>query len=335
MNKYEKQTFNLKAQRDKAIVNEISILFDKIRMETRTIANNISDKVNENENYLKEYGRNEKLAKEMNTTLRPTYLKKDSILLNIYEQEYLTSYMESLYSVVNTGIEAGYLLKLPTATAKQFKQSLLDPLSKLTNPSKMKTSRSVDIEQLYTTIVNGVESGQSLPMINKAIDINLGYRDSSTGDWISKKVDRKGQQYRTMRTLRTEVLRMRATAETDQWLNQQPFVPSKLKLIAVRDNRTRGQSARMDGQISNDKGQFLYPDGKYHYPHRTGIAKYDINDREYTITIDPEYPPESIIERDPKTGKNKIVPYRSFEDYAADKGLVQNKYGEYLYPEKK
>lgn len=330
MKKYNNEVNILKSQRDKLYLEEITKIFDGIRIKTFSIANDVAGKAEDNPNYLSEYGRNEKLAKEFNTTLRPDYIKKDQFCREWLFNEYSTAYYQSLYIIENTGISDGFLVRLPKNTEKQFKQAINYPLSKLANNNKMATSRAIDIEQLYTTVVSGVEQGLSLPNINKMIDQSLGYRDSA-GNWISKTVDRKGQQYRTMRTLRTEVLRMRSTAEIDQWVNQQPFVPSKLRLIATLDNRTRSQSANMDNQLSNDKGQFLYPDIGYAFPHRTGIAKYDINDRETTITEDPEFPPESRIQRDPNTGKNKVLPFEDFKSYAEKNNLKVNRYGEVLF----
>jgi len=200
------------------------------------------------------------------------------------------------------------------------------------NTAKMKTGRSIDLEQLYTSIVSGVEQGLSLPNIRKDLDIKLGYRDSQTGKLFKDIADRKGQQYRTMRVLRTEVLRMRSTAETDQWINQQAIVPSELVLIETLDDRTRSQSAQMDGQVANKEGKFKFPGiSEPKYAHRSGRAAYDIHDRATTINRDPEFPPESRIERDPKTNENKVVPYQSFKEYAEKKGLKVNRYGEVLF----
>jgi hypothetical protein len=331
LNRYDKEYIRLESQRDKTIINEIALIFDKIRMQAQIIASDVAGKVEDNPVYLSQYGRNEKLAEEVNKTVRPDYLLKDKLSKSFYEQEYITAYMQSLYVIENTGIKDGYLVKLPKPQKKQMKDALNYPLSKLMSKRKMKTGRSLDIEQLYTTIVSGVEQGLSLPNINKNIDIALGYRDSA-GKWIGKLEDRKGQTYRTMRILRTEVGRMRSSAETDQWINQQAMVESDLVWIATLDDRTRSQSANMDGQRANAKGEFRYPGNTgWHKQRQSGVAKYDINDRCTTINRDPEYPPESRIVRDPKTGKNTVEPYQDFKQYADKKGLKVNRYGETLF----
>lgn len=333
MTRYEKEYLKLESQRDKAILDEITLIFDRIRMQTQIIASDVAGKVEDDPDYLKKYGRNEKLAKEVNTTLRPDYLKKDALSKKIYEEEYTTAYIQSLYTVANTGIDDGYLLKLPKYTAKQFKEALNYPLSKLMNKNKMKTSRSVDIEQLYTTIISGVEQGLSLPKINRNIDKALGYRDSTTGEWIPKKSARKGQTYRTMRTLRTEVGRMRSVAETDQWINQQSIVKSELVWLATLDDKTRSQSAQMDGQVANENGEFVYPNGTVAKQRQSGNPAYDINDRCTTFNRDPIYQESSRIQRD-REGNNTVQPYINFKEYAKQQGMKRNRYGEVLFSKK-
>lgn len=331
-NKYENQITRSRSERDKAIIIEISNMFDDIREKSQRAAMKVTDKAGDNTEWFSDRaGRTQKFAKDLNEELRPDYLKKDNFSKQVYAEEYRTAYFESLYEITNEGIAEGYLIKLPRYTKRQFEQAINYPLSKLINAAKMKTGRNVDIEQVYTTIVSGVEQGLSLPKINKSIDVALGYRDSQTGKWIADKALRKGQTYKTTRTLRTEVLRMRSTAETDQWINQQPIVESKLQLVETLDDRTRSQSANMDGQIANNEGKFLYPNGQRAYAHRSGVAKWDINDRSTTITLDPDFPPESRIQRDVKTGKNKVLPFTNFKEYAATQNLRVNRYGEVLF----
>ncbi len=330
-NKYEKEVIKLISQRDKSILGEISLIFDVIRSKTKTLAMETTIKAGDNTEYFQERNRAEKFATQINKELRPDYLAKDNFIKQVYAEEYRTAYIQSLYTTVNLGIGEGFLVKLPRYTAKQFKKAINYPLSKLMNTAKMKTARSVDIEQLYTTIISGIESGLSLTNINKNLDVAMGYSDAQTGKLIVDKALYKGQQYKTRRVLRTEVSRMRSTAETDQWINQQPIVESKLQLIETLDSRTRKQSVSMDLQIANKEGKFLFPNGQRAFAHRSGVKKWDINDRSTTITLDIDFPPDSRIARDPKTGKNKVVPFQSFREYADKNNLRINKYGEVLF----
>jgi hypothetical protein len=334
MNKYDKEVLEDQEKRDSLILAETVIIYNIIRDLAHKQAMSVTNKAGDNKQYFTaRAGRQEKFAKDLNKTLRPEYLKRDNFLKNVYAEEYRTSYFYAKYAVENKGISQGYKFKLPRYTKKQFTDALDYPLSKLMNTAKMKTGRSVDIEQLFNTIVSGVQQGKSLPNINKDLDINLGYRNTD-GKWVADPTLRKGQQYKTQRILRTEIGRIRSDAQTDQWINQQDIVESNLTWVATLDDRVRRQSVEMDGDKANKEGLFTYPNGVVARQRQSGVARYDINDRCTTINVDPEYPPESRIQRDPETGKNSIQPYTKADDWAKANGLKKNRYGEYLFGEK-
>ena len=332
MNKYQWELTKSKELRDSLINERLNFLYEAIQKQAHDNAMRVTGKAGDDKQYFtRRVGRQEKFAKDLNESMRPEYLKRDKFLKDIYAEEYRTSYFMNQYTMENTGLLAGYAIKIPRYTKKQFKQALEYPLSKLMNPKKMKVARTVDIEQLYDTIITGVQNGYSLPKINKNLDINLGFRDLN-GKWVKDISERAGQQYKTQRILRTEIPRIREDAATDSWLQSQEVMESKLTLVETLDIRTRRQSVIMDGKKSNSKGEFLYPDGNgWHRLRQSGIAKYDINDRGSTIVIDEEYPPESRIQRDPLTGVNSIQPYTNADDWVKAKGLKRNKYGEILF----
>lgn len=321
-------------KRDILILLGVTEIYDIIRLKVRDLSSQVHNKAKDQTDYFTKYDRKNRFAKKVNKELRPEYVKRDTFSKNRYTQEYTTAYFHAKFGVENQGIRDGYKFRLPRYTRQQLERALNNPLSKLMDSAQMQTSRSVDIQQLYTTIVSGIDQGSSLPNINRQLDIDLGYRDAQ-GKWIADKELRRGQQYKTRRILRTEISRIRNQANTDQWINQQDIVPSNLQLVETLDNRTRSQSARMDGQFANKEGKFKFPNGQFSFVGQSGVAKWDINDRATTINVDPEYPPESRIERDPKTGKNKIVPYKNFETYAKDNNLKRNIYGQVLFPNNK
>ncbi len=332
-NKYDKEIDKDQLKRDALILAEITAIYNAIRDKSRLLSTSVVEKAGNNTTWFSDRaGRKEAFAKKVNKNLRPDYLKRDRFSKNIYAEEYRTSYFMAKYGVENQGISQGYKFKLHRYQKKQFQKALNYPLSKLMNDAAMKTGRSLDIQQVYNTIVAGVEQGQSLQGINRDIDIKLGFRNAK-GQWIQEKAERKGQQYRTQRILRTEVNRMRNRANADQYVNQQSIVESNLILIETLDNRTRSQSIGMDGQKANKEGKFRFPNGNYAYAGESGVAKWDVNDRSSTANVDPEYPPETRIARD-KDGKNKIIPYQNAETWAKESGLQRNKYGELLYGKK-
>jgi hypothetical protein len=87
----------------------------------------------------------------------------------------------------------------------------------------------------------------------------------------------------------------------------------------------------MDGQRVGVDEPFTYPNGvKAFTPGTTGIAKYDINDRETVIDIIDGESPKIRRGRNPITGENEVFSYKSFSSWAKENGLTKNKYGELL-----
>jgi hypothetical protein len=309
----------LQISRNRAITNEIVLNFEIINKKAKEIASDVLAKApKENRGvWLSQFKRDLSLSEKVRKELNPLYLAKDKVLFNSYRDEYATTYFQQLYSVKNTGLERGYLANFKKYNAKQFETALNYPMSKLMDQSAMATGRATDLVQINNTIKSGIVSGASLEDINKALDITLGFRDS-TGKILTDIATYKGQQYKTIRILRTEVLRMRQSATTDEWINQQDIVPSKLQLLETNDDKTRQQSADMDGDYADDQGRFLYPNG-WHRLKESGVAEWDINDRGTTVVVDMEF--EAL----PPTNK---PPYQSFKEYADETGLKVNRYGQ-------
>lgn len=332
LNKYDKEVQKETKLRDALILAEIVAIYDSIRDKSFLLSNKAKSKAGDNVNFFNTPKRKKALAKKVNNTLKGDYLKRDVFTKNVYAEEYRTSYFYANYATENYGISKGYKVKLSRYTKDQFKEALNYSMSVIMDTQEMTIRRKQATKQIYRTILNGVENGLSQDKINKNIEIDLGYRDAQTGKYIESKKAMRGQAYKTKRLIRTEVNRIRNDASRDQWLNEQDIVKSKYQAVETLDSRTRRQSIIMDGDFSNKEGKFKYPgnDGWY-FLGRSGIAKYDVNDRGQAITVDQDFPPESRIERDPVSGKNKIVPYTNALDWVKSKGLKKNVYGELLY----
>ena len=100
-------------------------------------------------------------------------------------------------------------------------------------------------------------------------------------------------------------------------------VEARRMIVSVLDMRTREQSASVDGQLEDDEGYFTYPGGlKVAIPGNSGVAAFDINDREsVTMTVDGT-PPELRRARNPATGQTDIMSWTSFNDWAKQNNLV-------------
>ena len=122
---------------------------------------------------------------------------------------------------------------------------------------------------INSTLIEGFKQGKSYYAISKNLN----------------KIMRK-KYYQIERIVRTEMKRTTHEAQNQEWLQSKKMgINTELKLLAVIDNRTREQSLLVDGKTANKEGKFQYPDGNYYTPGNTGIARWDINDREFVIEI--------------------------------------------------
>lgn len=104
------------------------------------------------------------------------------------------------------------------------------------------------------------------------------------------------------------------------------------QILSTLDARTRSQSVAVDKQLENEEGYFVYPGGVLvRTPGNSGIARYDINDRERIINIVDEKSPQLRRARDPIDGETKIISFKSYPEWAKDNGLKKNIYGKYIH----
>jgi hypothetical protein len=102
-------------------------------------------------------------------------------------------------------------------------------------------------------------------------------------------------------------------------------------VVAVLDDRTRPQSAQVDGEYENEDGFFEYPGGVLvRVPGNSGVAAWDINDREVVVDEVEGLEPETRRVRNPETGRNEVISWRNFRTWAQENGLKRNAYGQYL-----
>lgn len=204
------------------------------------------------------------------------------------------------------------------------------------------SNRKKELQSIQNGITQGLLQGKSYPKMVDDIKNIIGKQMLKDGALTAT-----GAKASAMRIIRTESHRTMAAGHyaATKYLDSEG-VDVKRKLIAVLDNRTRSQSASMDGQTVGVDEPFKYPnDSKSMYPGNSGTAKYDINDRERVIDIinneDPnirvgrnpiQYLPNG--EKNPDYGKNETFSFKGFDQWAKEHGLIRNKYGELLFPEK-
>jgi hypothetical protein len=120
------------------------------------------------------------------------------------------------------------------------------------------------------------------------------------------------------------------------------------EIRSVRDDRTRPQSIEVDGLRENENGVFIYPDGMpVDIPGNSGVAAWDINDREQVLDIIPGLEPDSERVRRPGTatraqavrlrdeglpvpGDTYVTGWSNFNTWADFHRLERNRYGELI-----
>lgn len=189
------------------------------------------------------------------------------------------------------------LLDLPLRKPKLYKTLPNTPAYKYTNAVFTRKSVSVRSKRaanaITKIIADGRNNGTALVDICKKIDIVMGFRDkrgvitpkAKKLIEMGKFTHRNGSIYETYRIANTELARMNAIAKFEQFRDLKKIYSNcRLKLISEIDDRTRPQSRAMDGFVSDEKGRFIYPDGRY-YKLGTAPARWSINDREDSVIV--------------------------------------------------
>ncbi len=108
-------------------------------------------------------------------------------------------------------------------------------------------------------------------------------------------------------------------------------VEMKRQIVSVLDDRTRPQSAQVDGLVENENGVFIYPGGvQVTVPGNSGRPEIDINDRESVVNIIDGVEPTTRRARDPVTGETDIISFKRFDEWSKENGLTRNRYGQLL-----
>jgi hypothetical protein len=203
----------------------------------------------------------------------------------------------------------------------------------------LKTNQTKELLKIQNSITQGLLQGKGYIKLAEDIKNIIGTVAIKNGE-----ITVSGAMSNAMRIIRTESNR---TMNAGHYANSKYLdsigLDVKRRLVSVLDNRTRGQSARMDGQEVGVDEPFKYPGGvTAMYPGTTGVANYDINDRERWIDVIDGNEPEirtgrnpieflSNGEKNPDFGKTETFTYKDFKSWSSENGLKRNKYGELLF----
>lgn len=229
------------------------------------------------------------------------YKQIENYLIEQYGDLFKTYKQEMLKTLNEAGIEQRHLVELTLAepiALKPYrvyksipKSTAFSITNKILSEKSVLQRDRILARRVTTLIANNFDKDLDIKGIQKKLDIELGFRNKK--GVITEKATElikqgkfahsNGHIYETYRIARTETMRM-SNIQQQNTFDEIDDDRKRMKLISVMDKRTRKQSEQMNGQVSNEKGEFLYPDGKY---YRLGFApaKWSINDRETSVIV--------------------------------------------------
>lgn len=159
------------------------------------------------------------------------------------------------------------------------------------DPTKQMITKAIDNELLKVKWKGRLakHSKRAVKTISKEIakGIQSGKPFIETAKQIEKKV--VGLKNNALRIVRTETHRTNTEAKLEAFKDSEKYfaeagIKTDRVIVSIFDDKTRKQSELVAGRKADKNGLFAYPNGrKYRGPGLTGVARYDINDREEVI----------------------------------------------------
>ncbi len=253
---------------------------------------------------------------------------KTAITNNFYKQQFgvifaNASSVSLSFTVLNPAVVEVSVLGTPTVW-KKIGQDAVDRISKkygdlskyqpkhgsLTNT--ILNNRVKDLQKIQTSITQGLIQGKSFTQTAKDVKDVMNTTASNA-----------------LRIVQTESHRNMTAgdfANFNQTVNQ--GLEMQRQILATLDDRTRTQSQTVDAQIADENNQFHYPGGLLvDFPGNSGVAAFDIRDREVVISIIDGQSPELRRGRNPVTQKTEVMSFRDYPTWMKEHGFSQNKTG--------
>lgn len=164
-----------------------------------------------------------------------------------------------------------------------------------------------DLRKINKAITQGLLQGKSYTTVSK--DIRNVFNTTASN---------------AVRIARTEGIRnMNSGAYENTRAAISAGIDTGREVVEVMDDRTRNQSASIDGQRQKGLDPFIYPGGlKVDIIGNSGVAAYDINERGSSIDYVEGIEPTTIRGVNPVTGGEGVANFRDFERWMKQNDLV-------------
>ena len=176
------------------------------------------------------------------------------------------------------------------------------------------------LRDIWAQINAGLINGEGITAIAKRLQAIIGgvYNGEVFGDL-----------YKALRIAHTEGHRAQNMAELARSYEAQAQGLDVEKMWdATLDSAVRPEHAALDGKRVPVDGTWDMAGYEVSHPGDPSLPpRLSINCRCHSVTVTKEYEPTARRGRDPVTGRNEVFDYKTFEQWAKEKGLKRNKYG--------
>ncbi|MCP4394588.1 MAG: hypothetical protein GY804_10025 [Alphaproteobacteria bacterium] len=170
----------------------------------------------------------------------------------------------------------------------------------------LRNNRTKDLIKIQDSITQALLKGDSFTSLSKDIKHILNTSASNA-----------------VRIARTEGIRnMNAGSLANTQAAMDAGVDVGREVVEIKDDRTRSQSASINGQKQKGADPFHYPGGlKVDIIGNSGVAKYDINERGTSVDYLEDMDANTLEGINPATGKHGNANMRDFNKWMIDNGL--------------
>jgi hypothetical protein len=175
---------------------------------------------------------------------------------------------------------------------------------------------TAELDRILQSVQNGFITGKSYTNQSKAIAGIIGKYIKSTDTGT-------GVKYNALRTARTEgnrVLNAGSLANANRAASL--GIDMKKEWLSTLDTRTRSGHQSLDGQRRDLDKPFQSSISSGQAPGQMGAAADNINCRCTTIMIVDNTEPTVRRGRNPETGKNEVISFVSYNQWAKDNGIA-------------
>ena len=176
------------------------------------------------------------------------------------------------------------------------------------------------LNAIWAQVNAGLINGEGITAIAKRLRTIIGgvYNGQVDGDL-----------YKALRIAHTEGHRAQNMAELARsYEAREQGLEVEKMWDATLDSAVRPEHARLDGKRVPIDGKWNMAGYEVSHPGDPSLPpSLSINCRCHSVTVTKEYEPKARRGRDPVTGQNQVFDYKTFEQWAKEKGLKRNKYG--------